>query len=94
MNYMIALPTPTREGYRFVRWIHNGEQYMILFKTGTEDVTLTAVWEKLPDAQKESASSTPAASRPTASHTGGSPASFGVPNGSSTVTAAVVQSRR
>lgn len=89
VNRFFKLPIPTKEGYRFIAWIHNGEEYNLLFITDTEDALLTAVWEKIPKTQKGSATS-----HPSDSHSYGSSVSFGVPNGSHSVTSTVVQCHR
>jgi hypothetical protein len=89
VNRFFKLPIPTKEGYRFVAWTHNGEEYNLLFITDTEDALLTAVWEKIPETQKGSATS-----HPSDSHSYGSSVSFGVPNGSHSVTSTVVQCHR
>ncbi|MBP5416483.1 MAG: InlB B-repeat-containing protein [Clostridiales bacterium] len=40
------LPTPIRQGYRFVGWAMNGEMVARRYRM-TSDVTFTAVWEKI-----------------------------------------------
>ena len=53
------LPTPTRSGYRFIGWTHNGNPITESFVVGT-DMTLVAKWEStIPDKPSPSHDSDP-----------------------------------
>jgi len=47
-----TLPTPTREGYKFLGWFIGEELVTSISKDAAADVTLDAHWEKIPETQE------------------------------------------